>query len=58
MLDPKTQSDWDQQAATLAEMFPPLWRRLYNGLVCEGFTKEEAMALLKTYILCSGTIKP
>ena len=44
-----------EQALTLAaENYPPMWRRLYQNLIREGFTQQEAMRLLEIQILSAG----
>lgn len=54
MLDDKIRADFDQAKSTLAETFPPWWRELYVSCIREGFSEEESMDLVKTYILsCS-----
>jgi hypothetical protein len=54
MLDDKERAEFDQAQATLVETFPPLWRGLYRNCMEVGFSEEEAMELVKTYILsCS-----
>lgn len=47
----KSLADFDQAAATMAESFPPLWRRLYVNLMAEGFSHADTMDLLKAYIM-------
>ncbi len=41
----------DQAGALLGDTLPPLWRRLYLGCVGEGFTEQQAMSLVETYII-------
>ena len=43
---------------TLAELMPPLWWRMHNRCILEGFEPAEAMLLLRTYILsqCSSGV--
>ncbi len=40
----------DQAGALLGDTLPPLWRRLYVGCLSEGFTEQQAMSLVETYI--------
>lgn len=40
------------------ELFPPIWWGLYVGLQEQGFTKDQALQLVKTYILAYGTSHP
>ena len=35
----------------MADLMPPVWKRLYDNLEAMGFTEEEAMKLLQTFIL-------
>lgn len=51
MLDAKQRAEIDQAMAAMVEMFPPLWRRLYEGCKAEGFSEVDSLSLLKTYIL-------
>ena len=50
--------DIDQTAALIRDTIPPLWYGLYSRLQEEGFTEQQAMELLKIYIIsCHGTHK-
>lgn len=51
MLDDALRAKLDQASATLVEMFPPLWRQLYDGCAKEGFSDSESLELVKAYIL-------
>ena len=51
MLDPKKQAEYEQGTAALIEMLPPLWRGLYIGCVEQGFTGQDALDLVRTYIM-------
>ncbi|MCK9569130.1 hypothetical protein M0R72_09325 [Candidatus Pacearchaeota archaeon] len=51
MLNDKERAELDQAMAACAEMFPRMWRSLYEGLKSEGFTEEQAMRLLIAHIL-------
>ncbi len=45
--------DWseiDQANAAIADMFPTCWWGLYKGCVDKGFTPEESLRLVITYI--------
>jgi hypothetical protein len=46
MIDPSL----DQMAAQLREVFPAMWWALYSGMLEKGFTAEQSLDLLKTYI--------
>lgn len=60
MLDDKKRAEFEQSNAAMAEIFPSLWKSLFDGCVKQGFTEVEAMQLVKTYILgqSSGGVKP
>ena len=38
----------EQAMATLADNFPPMWRRMYMSLLQEGFSKDEALEITQT----------
>lgn len=42
---------YDRIADVGASLLPKMWHGLYANMVKEGFTKDEAMGLLKVYIL-------
>lgn len=50
MLDPVKLAELDQCEATLCELLPPFWFSMFRSLQTAGFTPEQAMELLKTYI--------
>lgn len=50
----KRSQEIEQGMTMLAEQFPATWRRLYKNLRLEGFVHEDAMDLLKTFILSCG----
>ena len=52
------QQKLEQGAALVADAFPPLWKRLHENLLKEGFDQTQAMELLKTYILSNGQVRP
>lgn len=45
----------EQCSATVGDMYPPLWRRIYVNLLSEGFNKQQAMSILKVYILAQNS---
>ena len=49
-MEPEEVSKLDQGMAFLANSLPMTWRRMYLNLIEEGFTNQQAMELLKTYI--------
>jgi len=51
MLDPQIQAEFDQSAKLLGDNLPPLWKKLFDGCIKEGFTEIQAMELVKTYIM-------
>ena len=55
MLDDAERANYEQAEALLVELFPPLWRQLYDGCVKQGFTEEQSLALLKAYILSQSS---
>ena len=57
MLDAKVRAEIDQSFEMMVEIFPPLWRGLFEGCREKGFTEEQAMELVKTYILSQGSNK-
>jgi len=52
------QQQLEQGAALVADAFPPLWKRLHENLLKEGFDPAQAMELLKTYVLSNGQVRP
>lgn len=53
MLDPLKSHVMEQGRATLIEVLPPLWYGLYSECIVQGFQPEQAMDLVKTYIMAS-----
>lgn len=47
--------DFEQGAAIMADSLPPYWWRLYSNMVREGFSEEQAMRLLATWIVSCKT---
>jgi hypothetical protein len=43
----------DQLVSSLGDFYPKCWWSLYTGCVNEGFTQEQAFALLTHYIHCT-----
>lgn len=54
MIEPKQIAELDQALRLAADSMPPLWRRLYHNCVSEGFTEDQAMQLVKTFIISQG----
>lgn len=45
----------DENTSFMTDHFPRLWRRFFERLKEEGFDNEEALSILKTYIISRGT---
>jgi hypothetical protein len=59
MLNDKMRSELEQNQALMIELWPPLWRQLYEALLEKKFTETQALELVKTYILSTGaSIRP
>lgn len=52
-ISPRDVAKADQGFSALAEMFPPHWRRVFNALEESGFTEEQSMRILDTYIMAT-----
>lgn len=55
MIDPAKRAELEQNLAMASEVYPCLWYSLYRSLIKEGFESNEALDLVKTYILANGT---
>lgn len=53
MLDPKKQQEIDQSAAFIGEQLPPVWKRIYDNCVAQGFSEVDSLQLVKTYMIAS-----
>lgn len=49
-MTPEETANADQGMTYLGESLPPLWRKLYENCIAEGFTELQAMQLVRTYI--------
>jgi hypothetical protein len=47
------EANFDQSAAFMGDNFPPLWWRLFTKMIDEGFTPDQALALLRAYIFAT-----
>ena len=47
----KDLAELDQSISECINTFPVMWYGLYEGCVEKGFTKEQAIDLVKTFIL-------
>ena len=54
MLDPKERAALDQQVAALKELMPPVWWGLYRESIMQGFTPQQSLRLVQTYIVSNG----
>lgn len=45
--------EMDQARTTLIDHYPKMWKGLYAGLIEEGFTEQQALVILLTYITTS-----
>ena len=52
-MNPKRQRLIDQSLAELRELVPGGWWAMYSGAVEKGFTKTQAMELVKTHTFAS-----
>ena len=50
MLDPKQISSFDQASSSIIETIPSFIRNLYLKFVEEGFSEQQSMELVKTYL--------
>jgi len=44
------QREYDEAMTIFVDCQPHLWRKIYENSIKEGFTKEEAMEILKAFI--------
>jgi hypothetical protein len=51
----KKQQELEQVHAFLGDNYPPLWRRLYDNMLKEGFNETQSFILLQTFILKDAT---
>ncbi len=49
----KKQGELDQALAMVADNWPPVWFRIFTNLKERGFTEDQSMDLLKTYIIAT-----
>jgi len=47
----KLRAQADQGTAFIADIMPPLWRRIYKNCQDQGFTEPESFKLLQTLVL-------
>ena len=48
-------SEFDQAAAQFADSYPPMHWRMYKNYLEEGFTEEQALRLVQTLVLSTGS---
>lgn len=41
---------YDQTSALMADLLPPVWRRLFDNLTGLGFTEDQALSLVRTFV--------
>lgn len=60
MLDPIKQQQIEQSVAAMVEMWPPVWKGLYDRCIKQGFNEAQAMELVKAFIVgqAAGKIVP
>lgn len=47
MLNPKLMAQMDQVRAIATEAYPPMWWSLFDACLKQGFTRAEALELVK-----------
>jgi len=52
-MTPKDEHNLEQTLASIAETFPPMWKRMYDNLLKEGFTELDALKLVATHVNAS-----
>lgn len=50
MLTPGEMAEVDQAHQAFLNVMPAFWRRIYDALLAQEFTKEQAFDLLKLYV--------
>lgn len=55
MLNPEKRSQFDQNIALTGELWPRMWFSLFQGCKAQGFSPEQSLDLVKTYILASNS---
>lgn len=55
MIDPSMAQQAEQSVAFLSEYLSGMWWGLYEKCKEKGFTGDEALKLVQTYILSQGT---
>jgi len=49
------EANYDQAAAFIGDNLPFLWFRIYSNCTLAGFDKQQALELVKAYIMSQGT---
>lgn len=52
--DPRARARADQALAAALDSLPPAWFRLYTNCILAGFSEQQAMEMVKTFILSAG----
>jgi hypothetical protein len=47
----KNESEFEQATSYLANQLPSFWKRMYDKCQEQGFSKQESLLLVNTYIL-------
>jgi hypothetical protein len=47
---PEDLQKFDQSTSLVADVFPPFWKRMFDNLVREKFTEDQAMEILIAWI--------
>ena len=50
MLEGKDRCELEQSMALLSEVLPRCWRGLYDGMIEQGFTEDQAMKILRSCV--------
>ena len=48
--EPPFMQDLDQRTAEFAETMPPMWRRVFENLVAQGFNDEQALKIIMAMV--------
>jgi len=50
----RIKAEAEQAQAWLCDTLPPMWKRMYDRLISEGFSEKQSLTLLKTYVHASA----
>lgn len=54
MIDDKLRAEIEHNKAFIIEVLPNTWWGLYSNCIEEGFSEEQALELIKEYIMSKG----